>query len=207
MKIRDLLFACHFAVVAAYSSASNALLIQGPSFINPSTAIATCSPAICLGFGVDINQIADGDSSNFNGFAGAEGALGSIRLDLQGVFDLDSFLLWNDLNVNQEGVETFRLDFYDSSDVLIESTATLTAPIGQFGEELYLFDTTVQNVSRVDMEILSVLPNTRVEIREVAFNGTQVPLPTAVLLFGSALIGIANFKVRASKDSQGGLLF
>jgi len=163
-----------FGIAILASSPSHAALIQGSSFIAPSTSIPPCDISICGGFGTDINQIADGDSSNFNGYAGADGVVGIISLDLLGSFDLQSFTLWNDLNVNYEGVESFKLHFFDANDNLIQSTSTLIAPTGQFDPQTYTFASTVQGVSKVDFETLTLLTGgfgSRIEIREVAFNG------------------------------------
>ena len=127
---------------------SQALLIQGPSLITPTTSIASCG-AICGGKIWDINEIADGDTSNLNGFAGLDGVVGIITLDLVGNFDLESFSLWNDVNVLREGVGTFKLNFLDELDNLIESSSTLIAPISSFTAGTYIFDTVVKNVSVV----------------------------------------------------------
>ena len=92
----------------------------GGADIIPTTSIGYCVecffPRVWL-----ITEITDGitdeslanPGSPYNGFAGTTGAVGTIHLDLVGTYNLTSFLLWNDINVVHEGVETFRLDFFD----------------------------------------------------------------------------------------------
>ena len=181
------------AVIAASSAFAGP--IQGPEFITASTDIGTCNPAICLGLGEDINQIADGDVSDLNGFAGTDGVTGIITLDLIGNFDLESFSLWNDLNVKKEGVETFMLHFYDALDNFITSSTVLSAPVGQFAAQTYLFDSSILNVSRVDFDVLSLLTGgvgSRIEVREVAFTGevSSVPEPSTLSLFAIGAISL-----------------
>jgi hypothetical protein len=185
----------HPALAAAallLAPAAQATLIQGPAFIQASTTVPVCE-AICGGVGANIAQIADGDTSNFNGFAGRTGVVGTIRLDLLGVFDLSSFSLWNDVNVFHEGVGTFRLDYFDANDAALGSSAVFTAPDGQFAAGVYALGS-VSGVGRVDLQVLSLLNNTRIEIREVAFNGQvaggTVPEPGSGLLTGAALLAL-----------------
>lgn len=157
--------------------------------------MAACEVSTCAGFGLNINEIADGSTANLNGWAGQTGLLGTIKLDLLGSFDLDSFSLWNDVNVSNEGVRSFQLHFYGAADQLLGSTGTLSA-ISQFPAQVYSFGT-VHGASRVDLQVLSA--SGRIEIREVAFNGEAssngtVPEPGVSLLAG---LGLALMAVQA----------
>jgi hypothetical protein len=178
-----------FLLTAAATAAPvHATLLQGPAYITATTDMPACDIATCAGFGLDINEIADNNTDNFNGWAGQTGLLGTIKLDLLGTFDLTEFLLWNDVNVFAEGVRTFQLHFFDASDQLLSSTATLSA-ISQFPEQVYNLGT-VGGVSRVDMQVLSA--SGRIEIREIAFNGDatgsqSVPEPSSLALAGLGL--------------------
>jgi len=184
------------SLLAGAASASAApITLQGSAYILPSTSLSACG-ATCLGYGTNILEIADGDTSNFNGWAGANGATGIIRLDLLGgSYEIDSFSLWNDLNVVREGVGDFQLHFYDPSDQLIGSSSVYTAPIGQVAAGMYSF-ASVQNVARVDLEVLTLLTGgscCRIEIREVAF--TAVPEPVASMLVGLGIGALSALAV------------
>lgn len=181
-----------FLTSAAVAVPAHAALLQGPTYITATTSMAACEVSTCAGFGLNINEIADGDTTNFNGWAGQTGLLGTIKLDLLGTFDLTSFSLWNDINVSAEGVRTLQLQFFDASDQLLSSTATLSA-ISQVPAQVYSLGT-INGVSRVDLQVLSA--SGRIEIREVAFNGqasgTQVvPEPTSLALAGLGLAFVA----------------
>jgi hypothetical protein len=180
--------ALRLATAAALTTAltAQASLIQGPTFILATTTLAACEVSTCAGYGLNINEIADGDTGNLNGWAGQTGLLGTIKLDLLGTFDLDSFSLWNDVNVVNEGVRLFQLHFYGAADQLLSSTGTLAAG-SQFPAQVYDF-VTVQGVSRVDMQVLSA--SGRIEIREVAFNGEAVSTGTVPEPGGALLAGL-----------------
>lgn len=162
--------------------------------VTPSTAIPSCEQGTCGKPVWPIAELSDGiiaDGSPFNGFAGQTGVLGTISLDLAGDFDIDGFHLWNDINIVNEGVRSFRLDFFDSANVSVGSSDTLSA-ISKFASNDYSFASPFRQVSRVDMVILGV--SGRVEIREVGFAGAPsapVPEPGTPALFALGLAGVA----------------
>ena len=197
-----------FAALALLISGQvHADLIQGPGFITASTDIPPCITSVC-GDTLGIGQISDGISANvepWNGFAGETGVVGTISLDLIGVFDLHSFTLWNDINVWAEGVNSFQLEFFDTSDDRITSSPVYDAPVSQVDPETYTFESEILGVSKVDLIVLSLINldnsvRAGIEIREVAFNGMRspspVPVPAAVWLFGTALIGFIGVSRR-----------
>ena len=171
------------------------------SAITPSTTIPSCEIGTCGKPVWPVAEIADGiiaDGAPFNGFAGLTGSLGTIRLDLDGEYDIDTFNLWNDINIVNEGVRSFRLDFFDADGDALGSTGTLAA-VSKFLPNTYAF-TAFERVNRVDMVILTV--SGRVEIREVGFDGAvSAPIPepgtTALMLLG--LAGVAAV-ARRRKD-------
>lgn len=140
--------------------------------IIPSTSLQHLSPWT-------LDQINDGlavdaDTQPFNGFVSEESS-GTITLDLVGDFDLNGFILSNDVNVLSEGIKDFRLDFYDSANALIVSSAVLVAPVRQSTPQTYTF-AVVPGASKVDLVVLNCHPTTlnRIEIREVAFLGARI---------------------------------
>ena len=159
----------------------------GGSSINPSTTLTAVAPWT-------IDQIADDittDIEPFNGFV-SNSASGTISLGLvDGPSTLTNFVLWNDVNVFREGINDFFLEFYDTTDTLLSTSTTFQGPLGQFDPQIYNFSP-VNDVSRVDLVVLSsnVGVFTRIEIREVGFNA--VPIPAAVWLFGSGLLGLVG---------------
>lgn len=175
------------------------------TLIVPSTSLIPVNPWT-------LDQIADGnpvpgteaasDIEGYNGFV-SDSTAGTITLDLNGDFDLSSFLLWNDVNVTGEGIKDFSLEFYDSSDALIpvSFSATYQAPQGQLAVAEYVFDEVVEGVSRVDLVIDSanVGPHyTRIEIREVSF--MAVPEPGTFALLSLGLVSIAFRQRRRGRD-------
>ncbi|NOT85073.1 MAG: hypothetical protein HOP02_09940 [Methylococcaceae bacterium] len=121
-------------------------------------------------------QITDGintDITPFNGFVSRSVTSGTIALALDGKFDLTSFDLWNDVNVNAEGIKEFKLEFYNAANTLISSSTQFTATKGTLDKQTFGFPS-VADVSSVKLVVLSVYdPSAGIEIREVGFNGTK----------------------------------
>lgn len=141
-----------------------------------------------------IDQIADGitGDSPFNGFAANGIGAGRITLTLDAAYDLDSFTLWNDINVSNEGVRSFTLSFEGLSGNALGSTGALSA-VSQFAPQLYSFAGTVSGVKTVQIDVLA--SSLQIEIREVAFNGvatvTAVPEPGTVATMLAGLCTMA----------------
>jgi len=193
--MKKLIQGCFCLAVALNAGAAQAFSLISESQIIPSTNLPSLDP-------FPINQIADGITKDglfptspgpFNGFA-SPAATGIITLDLVGKFNLSSFILWNDINVFQEGIKDFRLNFFTSSNSLIpvNFSSNFTAPITQVEAEEYVFGEVVSGVSRVDLVVLSSQESSlgfnRIEIREVAFTGDPVAsVPEPLTVFGSIL--------------------
>jgi hypothetical protein len=176
-------------MVLAFNRATEAALILGPTQISPTTSIPFNG-----GFG-SLAQIADGidlntDGPPYNGYA-PNATSGIVTLTLDQPYDLFSFMLANDIYVRAESVKDFRLLFYDPADGLIATSSTLTAQTGMVPSQEFSFST-VQNVKRVDFDILNVYAGdpTRIEVREVAFTGTPTALPEPST-YAMALAGLA----------------
>ncbi len=178
----------------AASANAAPITLHGSAYILPSTSLLPCG-LTCSGLGTNLLEIADDDTSNANGWAGENGATGIIRLDLLGgSYDIDSFSLWNDIIINHEGVGDFKLHFYDPSDQLIGSSAVYTALDGQQAAGVYSF-AAVQNVARVDLEVLTLLATgncCRIEIREVAF--TAVPEPSWLGMSALGVVALLGWR-------------
>ena len=193
--MKKLIQGCFCLAVALNAGAAQAFSLISESQIIPSTNLPSVSS-------FPINQIADGITKDglfptfpgpFNGF-GSPAATGIITLDLVGEFNLSSFILWNDVNVFQEGIKDFRLNFFTSSNSLIpiNFSTNFTAPITQVEAEEYVFGEVVPGVSRVDLVVLSSQQSSlgfnQIEIREVAFTGDPVAsVPEPLTVFGSIL--------------------
>jgi hypothetical protein len=181
----------------------------GGSQITPSTTLPSVTIPGINSFTID--KIADGITSDafpFNGFA-STASTGTISLGFANDFDLRSFLLWNDINVGQEGIKDFRLDFFNSTNAQISPgfSTTFVAPLGQLAPAEYVFNQVIPGVRRVDLVVLSSQPFTinRIEIREVAFttgsiaSTTSVPEPFTIV--GTIIGGTAALRLRKKLKS------
>jgi hypothetical protein len=196
--------------------ALNADVAQAFSLISENQIIASTNLPSLDSF--SINQIADGITRDglfptfpgpFNGFA-SPAATGIINLDLVGEFNLRSFILWNDINVFQEGIKDFRLNFFTTSNSLIpvNFSTNFTAPITQVEAEEYVFGEVVPGVSGVELVVLSSQQSSlginRIEIREVAFTGdpvASVPEPISILGTATALGGMLFARQRRTRQN------
>jgi hypothetical protein len=165
------------AVLVTASTPAVAQNIMGPSQIISVTTTITSSS------GYPLSQIADGISANptFNGFAGDANAIGTITFTFDKPYDLDQSYLWNDINVQAEGVKTYKFNFFDSSNTLIGTTAIFSVTTGQI--PAHIEGISVDDVKTVEMVVISIQGQAqlkRVEIREVAFNGIPTLPPVDV---------------------------
>ncbi len=157
----------------------------------------TASTTLGQYFGFSIGQMVDGITADspFNGYAsGPATPVGRITIGFDALYDLESFLLWNDINILNEGVRSFSLSFEGAGGVDLGSTGVFTA-VSQFAAQTYSF-ATVAGVQRVHLDVLT--SNLQIEIREVAFNGERsgtggtVPEPGSLLLAAAALAAAAG---------------
>lgn len=169
--------------------------------ITPSTSLI---PSVSPGLGPwSIDQISDGITADIDpplpGFV-TSASSGTISLELDYEYDLESFLLWNDVRVQGQGIKDFSLEFFDLGGDLITTLSSsilngaFIGPFIQLPAEEYFFDSPVSGVKKVDL----VIANTHslgIELREVALTGTlsSVPVPSAVWLFGSGLVTLLGF--------------
>lgn len=187
------------AVSAGFATSANAALIMGPSQISASASLPLYAPAF------PVSALADGitaENNALNGYAASVNQ-GVITLDLIGIFDLESFVLWNDVNVLAEGIKDFKLRFYDDADALIGTSETFVGPQGQLLPETYVFATPFRGVSKVELDVLSAHVGVvnHIEIREVAFNSAPpIPEPsTWAMLTGGLGLLAAGLRRRSAR--------
>ena len=177
------------------SLAVAALLAAAGSANADTIATTQITPSTSLGqyLYFALGQINDGvtsDASPFNGYASGFGAVsGRITLTLDQAYDLSSFVLWNDINVLNEGVRSFNLVLEDANGAWLGTAGTYTA-VSQFAPQTYSFASVVSGVKTVHLDVLT--SSLQIEIRELAFNGTAsaVPEPAtwALALLGAAAL-------------------
>jgi hypothetical protein len=162
-----------FVTAAATGSVAISQTIKGPvQIVDATTPIPGGSTTYIL---KKIWDGVDSDSSPFNGFQGRNNALGKITFIFNGHYDVTAFYIWNDINVRAEGVKEYNLIFYRGNTV-VGRRNNFYANYGQLQKQMATFPM-MHDVTSVEMEILSThkVSSTsinRVEIREVAFDGT-----------------------------------
>lgn len=184
------------------TASANAALIMGPSQISASASLPLYAPAF------PVSALADGitaENNALNGYAASVNK-GVITLDLIGTFDLESFVLWNDVNVLAEGIKDFKLRFYDDTDALIGTSETFVGPQGQLLPQTYVFASPFRGVSKVELDVLSAHVGVvnHIEIREVAFNSAPpIPEPsTWAMLAGGLGVLAAGLRRRGVRQAS-----
>lgn len=178
-----------------YTTSSRATLIETTA-ITASTTLGQFAmfPYLTID---KLNDGVIGDSPPYNGYAsGFADTSGLITLSLDQPYDLTSFSLWNDINLDDEGVRTFSLNFIDSEGFSLGTTAVLHA-VSQFDAQVYDFGQTFVGVKTVEFNVLS--SSLQIEIRELAFNGSAtfaVPEPGTLLMFCAGMLGLVRFTRR-----------
>lgn len=113
-----------------------------------------------------LNDKITSDASPYNGFA-SDAFTGTISINLDKDYMLNGFMLWNDINVQSEGIAEFSLIFYNAAGVKIGNSSLFTAPVGQSTPGTYTFNP-IEGVRRVDLVISKTHGYWGIEIREIA---------------------------------------
>lgn len=189
MSIRQL--ASALCLLGLSVGAAQASLIEKSQII-PSTSLLPFSYVKTFVIG-EINDGIVSDAAPFNGFAANYTLSGRITLGLDAVYDIDSFLLHNDINIQAQGVRSFTLTFQDAQGKDILKTDTLLAS-SRFEPFEYSFGGTVKGVKTVQLDVLT--SEFQIEIREVQFNGlpvaAPVPEPGTSALMSAGLVALGS---------------
>ena len=167
-----------------------------------------------------VEQIADGiepGPTGQNGFTTREDS-GTITLDFDQAYDIESFKLWNDVVLRAEGVKSFRLDYRTARGML--SSQIFEAAARQADVQIFEFPK-ISNVLSVDFVILSshdepssatLLPTFahRIEVREVAFIGKpsnaapkEDDSATQIAKMKDYIVGLQNVIKEHEADKRG----
>lgn len=124
-----------------------------------------------------------GDSEDFG-----SPVLGDMDFDLGAIYELSSLALWSQSNVN--GIDSFTIltsldNTFASATIVGTFSADVLSPIEA---QTFAMPSTAQFVR---LMVNSNHGGSNVNIGEVAFEVSNVPIPAAVWLFGSGLVGLA----------------
>ncbi len=154
--------------------------VEAASVIHDTQITATTNLSVSTFPGIaplSVDRIVDGivsDAPPRNGFVSPV-SFGTIRLELDRVYNLDSFLLWNDVVIEGQGISEFSLNFLDIRGTTIQTLSSnangaFIGPRSQFESEEYFFDSTISGVKTVEL-IVESTHGGAIELREVAFTG------------------------------------
>ena len=176
MKTRFLSFTSTFAMMSVLFS--DAVFAQ-----NISHEHVTATTSLSQWSTYSIGQISDGISADCaptcNGFT-TDSKTGTISFSFDQPHDIDGIKLWNDVNIQKEGIKTFKLEFKNTANAIL-NTQVFEAISGQNDAQVYTFPK-VQDVESVNLIVLSSLledgPTSttrtwreRIEVRELSFTG------------------------------------
>ncbi|SEM75648.1 hypothetical protein SAMN04489760_1432 [Syntrophus gentianae] len=120
------------------------------------------------------------------------GLTGSVTFDLGGLFTIDKLALWNE---EVTGIASF--DVYTSTDgVVFNLVASNLLPTNNPQGYNYLADifnltNSVGQYVKLDLTGAGESGYNTVSMGEIAFSTSAVPLPSAILLLGPGLVGLA----------------
>lgn len=127
----------------------------------------------------------------------------SIRLNLGGAHNIEEAFFWNDNTVASNDVSDISYIFLSSDLSIIFNSGNISVP-GPFGliempSNLYTSGL-VENVSFVDVAFTRRLGGESFAPGEIRFTGTisSVPVPSAVWLFVSGILGLTGVAKRKS---------
>lgn len=182
------------SLLAAAAAVAGATAAQATEIRTTDFVASTDLVPFVYGKAFVIGEINDGivsDAPPFNGFAASYTLTGRISFSFAQAWDLSAITIWNDINVLNEGVRSFRLRFEDANGADLGGSGTFSA-VSQYAPQSYSF-ATVAGVKRVHMDVLS--SSLQIELREVSFNGTAAPVPEpgawALMTLGLAGLGAA----------------
>ena len=178
-------------VGCAFGSAPAAVISPVSANLIAGTQAFPSAPESNIGFVID-------GIVNPTQWYGVSPPSGTIRLDLGGIFDLESVTIWNNaggIGNDGEGIDSFSLDFFDVDRAAVGSYAG-TLPDTELGH-VRVFN--VSHVAYVDLVIRSAYNPSYALFHEIAFGGTQVPEPAAILLIGIGLVGLMAQRIRGKR--------